>query len=55
MPRDVRKRYAIGSKVPEIVILNPDGSEAWSGKPSSAKALIKKLEDAAEDLNGKDD
>ncbi|MEZ5993652.1 MAG: right-handed parallel beta-helix repeat-containing protein [Planctomycetota bacterium] len=55
IPRDVRKRYAIGSKVPQIVILNPDGSEAWSGKPSSAKALIKKLEDAAEDLKGKDD
>ncbi|MBZ0136789.1 MAG: right-handed parallel beta-helix repeat-containing protein [Planctomycetes bacterium] len=46
LDRDLRKRYGLSSKAPQIVILNPDGSEAWEGKPSSAKALIKKLEDA---------
>ena len=45
LERDVRKRYGIGSKGPQIVILNPDGSEVWSGKPS-AKVLLKRLQDA---------
>ncbi|MCA8916526.1 MAG: right-handed parallel beta-helix repeat-containing protein [Planctomycetes bacterium] len=49
LPRDVKKRYGI-SKSPQVVILNPDGSEAWSGKPNNAKALIKKLESARDEL-----
>ena len=48
--REVRKRYGLGSKAPQIVILNPDGTEAWSGKPASAKALAKKLESSLDDL-----
>lgn len=51
LDRDVRKQYGLGSKAPQIVILKPDGSEAWEGKPSSAKALIKKLEDALKELD----
>jgi hypothetical protein len=42
--KEVRKRYGLGSKGPQVLVLNPDGTEAWSGKPASAKALIKKLE-----------
>lgn len=46
LPRDVRKRYFIGSKAPQVVIIRPDGTEAYSGKPSGAKALVKQLEAA---------
>jgi hypothetical protein len=52
LSREVRKRYGLGSKAPQIVILNPDGTEAWSGKPASAKALAKKLESTLEAQKG---
>ncbi|MCA8911182.1 MAG: hypothetical protein KDB82_05735 [Planctomycetes bacterium] len=54
LSRDLKKRYGIGSRAPSVVILNPDGSEVWSGKPGSAKALVKKLESARENLSKPD-
>ncbi|MBX3459931.1 MAG: right-handed parallel beta-helix repeat-containing protein [Planctomycetes bacterium] len=53
VPRDLRKRYYIGSKSPQLVIIRPDGTEGYSGKPGNAKALLKQLEAALNPEKGK--
>lgn len=45
LPKDVKKRYAIGSRAPCIIVLDKDGKKLWEGASPSAKALASKLKD----------
>lgn len=45
LPKDVRKRYSIGSRAPCVVVLDKDGKKLWESASPSAKTLAAKLKE----------
>ncbi|KAA0209552.1 right-handed parallel beta-helix repeat-containing protein [bacterium] len=45
LPKDMKKRYSIGSRAPGLIVLDAQGKKLWESSSPSAKALAAKLKE----------